>query len=101
LAGPGPVPLPLHDARPIWRDRPIDQQQQADLKHKQFDDEKSEFMGTLKLWKWLDDVRGGPGHSAEGQPERHKLSHRKFDALLRDDRKSTRLHSSHVKNSYA
>ena len=67
------------------RDRPIDQQQQADTKHKQFDDEKSEFMGTLKLWKWLDESRGGHGHHAPGQPEQHKLSHRKYEALLREN----------------
>ena len=67
------------------RDRPIDQQQQADTRHKQFDDEKSEFMGTLKLWKWLDDSRGGHGHHAEGQQEKHKLSHRKYEQLLRDN----------------
>ncbi|AWI54030.1 ATP-dependent RNA helicase HrpA [Aquabacterium olei] len=67
------------------RDRPIDQQQQADQKHKQFDDEKSEFMGTLKLWKWLDESRGGHGHHAPGEPERHKLSHRKYEALLREN----------------
>ncbi|MFY9811685.1 ATP-dependent RNA helicase HrpA [Aquabacterium sp.] len=67
------------------RDRPIDQQQQADTKHKQFDDEKSEFMGTLKLWKWLDESRGGHGHHEPGQPERHKLSHRKYEQLLRDN----------------
>jgi len=66
------------------RDRPIDQQQQADQKHKQFDDEKSEFMGTLKLWQWLDDSRGGHGHHEPGQPEKHKLSHRKHEALLRE-----------------
>ncbi len=67
------------------RDRPIDQQQQADTKHKQFDDEKSEFMGTLKLWKWLDESRGGHGHNDPGQPEKHKLSHRKYEQLLRDN----------------
>jgi len=67
------------------RDRPIDQQQQADTKHKQFDDEKSEFMGTLKLWKWLDDSRGGHAHHEPGQPEKHKLSHRKYEQLLRDN----------------
>ena len=70
------------------RDRPIDQQQQADTKHKQFDDEKSEFMGTVKLWKWLDDSRGGHGHHEPGQSpqqqDRHKLSHRKHEALLRE-----------------
>ncbi|RTL31093.1 MAG: ATP-dependent RNA helicase HrpA [Burkholderiales bacterium] len=71
------------------RDRPIEQQQQADQKHKQFDDEKSEFMGTLKLWKWLDNSRGGHGHQAPGEPphqnETHKLSHRKYEQLLRDN----------------
>jgi ATP-dependent helicase HrpA len=71
------------------RDRPIEQQQQADAKHKQFDDEKSEFMGTIKLWKWLDDSRGGHGHTEPGQPPRqnetHKLSHRKYEQLLRDN----------------
>ncbi len=65
------------------RDRPIDQQQQADTKHKQFDDERSEFMGTIKLWKWLDDSRGG--QHEPGQPEQHKLSHRKYEQLLRDN----------------
>ncbi|MCH8178167.1 MAG: ATP-dependent RNA helicase HrpA [Proteobacteria bacterium] len=67
------------------RDRPIDQQQQADTKHKQFDDEKSEFMGTVKLWKWLDESRGGHGHHEPGAPEKHKLSHRKYEQLLRDN----------------
>ena len=67
------------------RDRPIDQQQQADTKHKQFDDEKSEFMGTVKLWKWLDESRGGHGHHEPGAPEKHKLSHRKHEALLREN----------------
>ena len=67
------------------RDRPIDQQQQADTKHKQFDDEKSEFMGTVKLWQWLDDSRGGHGHHEPGAPEKHKLSHRKYEALLREN----------------
>jgi ATP-dependent helicase HrpA len=40
------------------RDRPLDMQQKADEAHKKFDDERSEFVGYLKLWKWLDDVRG-------------------------------------------
>ena len=44
-----------------------------------------EFMGTIKLWKWLDDSRGGHGHHEPGQPEKHKLSHRKYEALLRDN----------------
>ncbi len=59
------------------RDRPQEQAQAADEKHKKFDDEKSEFMGYLKLWKWLGDSRGGEGE--------HKLSHRKHEALLREN----------------
>ncbi|QNN55436.1 ATP-dependent RNA helicase HrpA [Diaphorobacter ruginosibacter] len=41
------------------RDRPLEAQQQADQQHAKFDDEKSEFTGYLRLWKWLDDARGG------------------------------------------
>ena len=41
------------------RDRPMEAQQQADTAHKKFDDEKSEFVGYLKLWKWIHDARGG------------------------------------------
>ncbi|HEY4080905.1 MAG TPA: ATP-dependent RNA helicase HrpA [Burkholderiaceae bacterium] len=59
------------------RDRPMEQQQQADEKHKKFDDEKSEFMGYLKLWKWLEDSKGGSGE--------HKLSNRRHEQLLRDN----------------
>jgi len=59
------------------RDRPLDKQTQADQAHKQFDDEKSEFSGTLKLWKWLEDRKGG--HGTE-----HKLSHRQYETLLRE-----------------
>ncbi len=40
------------------RDRPMEAQQQADTAHKKFDDEKSEFTGYLKLWKWIHDARG-------------------------------------------
>ena len=67
------------------RDRPIEQQQQADQKHKQFDDEKSEFMGTIKLWQWLDQSRGGHGPHAAGEGDKHKLSNRKYEQLLRDN----------------
>ena len=41
------------------RDRPLDSQAQADQAHAKFDDEKSEFSGYLRLWKWLGDARGG------------------------------------------
>jgi len=64
------------------RDRPMEQQQAADEKHKKFDDEKSEFMGYLKLWKWLGESKGGEGE--------HKLSNRKQEQLLRDNFVSVR-----------
>ncbi|WP_370654646.1 ATP-dependent RNA helicase HrpA [Rhodoferax sp.] len=60
------------------RDRPMEAQQQADQAHVKFDDEKSEFSGYLKLWKWLDTARGG--HGAE-----HKLSNRQYEQLLRQN----------------
>jgi ATP-dependent helicase HrpA len=85
------------------RDRPQEQAQAADEKHKKFDDEKSEFMGYLKLWKWLGESRGGspvdPQDAASRRPppegaasprggpavpREHKLSHRKHEALLRE-----------------
>ncbi|MBS0435291.1 MAG: ATP-dependent RNA helicase HrpA [Proteobacteria bacterium] len=59
------------------RDRPLEQQQAADNAHKKFDDERSEFSGDLKLWKWLEDSRGGHGE--------HKLSSRKQEQLLREN----------------
>jgi ATP-dependent helicase HrpA len=58
------------------RDRPLEQQQAADQAHKKFDDEKSEFIGDLKLWNWLEEARGGS--------REHKLSHRKQEQLLRE-----------------
>ncbi len=58
------------------RDRPLEQQQAADAAHKKFDDEKSEFIGDLKLWKWLEGAKGGAGE--------HKLSQRKQEQLLRE-----------------
>ncbi|MEZ5644313.1 MAG: ATP-dependent RNA helicase HrpA [Burkholderiaceae bacterium] len=60
------------------RDRPLEKQTQADQAHKKFDDEKSEFTGTLKLWKWLDEARGGHGTD-------HRLSHRQYENLLREN----------------
>jgi ATP-dependent helicase HrpA len=59
------------------RDRPLEQQQAADQAHAKFDDEKSEFLGTLKLWSWLEQSRGGHGD--------HRLSSRKHELLLRDN----------------
>ncbi|MDR2128360.1 MAG: ATP-dependent RNA helicase HrpA [Burkholderiaceae bacterium] len=44
------------------RDRPLGNEAQADQQHAKFDDEKSEFSGYLRLWKWLHNARGG-GHA--------------------------------------
>jgi len=59
------------------RDRPLENQQAADAAHKKFDDERSEFLGDLKLWAWLEAARGGHGE--------HKVSQRKQEQLLRDN----------------
>ncbi|WP_371134118.1 ATP-dependent RNA helicase HrpA [Polaromonas sp.] len=89
------------------RDRPMDKQAQADQAHAKFDDEKSEFSGYLKLWKWLSDVRGGrpspqpslgvrggqspsllPLPLGEGRGEgsaAHKISNRQYENLLREN----------------
>ena len=48
------------------RDRPMEAQQQADQAHAKFDDEKSEFSGYLKLWKWIHDARGGSSSTGPG-----------------------------------
>ena len=70
------------------RDRPMDQQQAADEKHKKFDDERSEFMGYLKLWSWIEEGRGHHGHAAQAQAgqkvDSHKLSNRQQEQRLRD-----------------
>ena len=65
------------------RDRPMEAQQAADQAHVKFDDDRSEFSGYLKLWKWLDDSRGG--HNKE-----HKLSNRQYEQLLRQNFVSVR-----------
>jgi ATP-dependent helicase HrpA len=60
------------------RDRPMEAQQQADQAHAKFDDDKSEFSGYLRLWKWIHDARGGHGDT-------HKLSNRQYESLLRQN----------------
>nr|WP_315168983.1 ATP-dependent RNA helicase HrpA [uncultured Limnohabitans sp.] len=96
------------------RDRPMDAQAQADQQHAKFDDDKSEFTGYLKLWKWIHDARGGEPHARvsviasearqssgiqTGSPPRsaprddggrtnpstHKLSNRQYEQLLRQN----------------
>ena len=64
------------------RDRPLEAQQAADAAHKKFDDERSEFLGDLKLWKWLEAARGAGGSEHTGE---HKLSVRKQEQLLREN----------------
>jgi ATP-dependent helicase HrpA len=85
------------------RDRPLEQQQAADQAHAKFDDDKSEFLATLKLWSWLEHSRGGPAArraapSAAAPPrgaatagsvaaprDEHRLSARKHEQLLREN----------------
>jgi ATP-dependent helicase HrpA len=71
------------------RDRPLEHQQAADEKHKKFDDEKSEFIGYLKLWKWIEEGRGVHGHAGAGS-DSHKLSNRQQEQRLRDSFVSVR-----------
>jgi ATP-dependent helicase HrpA len=65
------------------RDRPLEAQQAADEKHRKFDDEKSEFTGYLKLWKWIEEGRGTHGHAGQGT-DSHKLSNRQQEQRLRE-----------------
>ena len=68
------------------RDRPQDKAQLADERHKPFDDERSEFMGTLKLWHWIEAGRGVHGHAQEKEArvDTHKLTNRQQEQRLRD-----------------
>ncbi|HET9821832.1 MAG TPA: ATP-dependent RNA helicase HrpA [Burkholderiaceae bacterium] len=88
------------------RDRPLDRQQIADERHRLFDDEKSEFLGTLRLWQWIEEGRGHVRHALQAPPSRgavapsgtarpaagmdarpspaHKLSNRQQEQRLRE-----------------
>ena len=86
------------------RDRPQEKAAAADEKQKPFDDEKSEFMGTLKLWHWIESGRGHgvvkyrPEAASPPPPEGdeqsgkatfahdhpHKLTNRQQEQRLRD-----------------
>jgi ATP-dependent helicase HrpA len=85
------------------RDRPLEAQQVADEKHRKFDDERSEFIGTLKLWKWIEEGRGHAAPTTPAPARRgkvglaatlpaagaaagaaHKLSNRQQEQRLRD-----------------
>jgi ATP-dependent helicase HrpA len=65
------------------RDRPMEAAQAADEKHKKFDDERSEFLGYLKLWNWIEEARGVHGHAAQ-KTDVHRLSNRQQEQRLRD-----------------
>ena len=54
------------------RDRPMERAQAADEKHKLFADERSDFMGWLKLWTWYDEQL------------KHKKTNRQLQTLLQD-----------------
>ena len=63
------------------RERPLEQQQAADQAHRKFDDEKSEFTGILKLWAWLEGLRGHPATETPAP----KLSVRKQEQAMREN----------------
>jgi len=71
---------------PDVRDRPLDKQQAADEKHKLFDDDRSEFAGTLKLWQWIEAGKGvhGHGRASAAASDSHKLSNRQQEQRLRE-----------------
>lgn len=66
------------------RDRPLEAQQQADQAHAKFDDDKSEFSGYLKLWKWINDARGGApvAQSRREMAAQHSAPRRASAAVL-------------------
>ena len=73
--------LSVQDAR----DRPLEQAQLADERHKIFDDERSEFVGYLKLWHWIEAGRGHADNDGPaGKKPAHKLSNRQQEQRLRD-----------------
>ncbi|MBZ0067278.1 MAG: ATP-dependent RNA helicase HrpA [Thiobacillus sp.] len=54
------------------RDRPMERAQAADEKHRLFADERSDFMGWLKLWRWYE------------EQVQHKKTNRQLQTLLQD-----------------
>lgn len=51
------------------RDRPLEAQAAADLAHKKFSDEKSEFLSYLKIWSWFEEA----------------IAHKKSNKLLQEN----------------
>jgi ATP-dependent helicase HrpA len=76
------------------RDRPLEQAQAADEKHKPFDDEKSEFMGYLKLWRWIEEGRGHAAPEAAPATEPARLS--APSAPSRSARSAQAAHGTHA-----
>jgi ATP-dependent helicase HrpA len=70
------------------RDRPLEAAAAADQKHRLFDDAKSEFAGTLKLWQWIEAGRGTHGHAGAeavaAHTDTHRLSNRQQEQRLRE-----------------
>jgi ATP-dependent helicase HrpA len=88
------------------RDRPMEAQQQADQAHQKFDDEKSEFTGYLKLWKWIHDARGGspvhPGVEASGRSAQVKEEPAKRPGDTEQGARRPQLPASvHVSSAYS
>ncbi len=54
------------------RDRPLEKAEAADTAHAQFADDRSEFLGLIKLWSFFDDAL------------KHKKSNRKLAQLCRE-----------------
>ena len=72
-------------AVPDPRERPLERAQAADEAHKKFADEKSDFLGFLKLWRFFEDglhheSRGGVG--GPSAPTRRKLHNACRDHFL-------------------
>ena len=59
------------------RERPQELQQQADQAHRLFADEKSEFLGWVKLWKWFEEAvaHKKSNKQLQDQCRSHFLSH--------------------------
>ena len=55
------------------RDRPMAEREAAEAAHAKFNDDKSEFIGFLKLWRWY------------GEQVQHKQSQRRLVGLLRQN----------------
>ncbi|WP_236749256.1 ATP-dependent RNA helicase HrpA [Acidovorax carolinensis] len=58
------------------RDRPMEAQQQADQAQAKFDDDKSEFSGYLKLWKWINEARGGAPSLPSARAQKAMAAHK-------------------------